>query len=455
MLILTLATLFSLSIAGIWINYLRKIDLFENEYKWHIVLVFILGATFPFLIEVLHNFVYKPLQIHQSGNLLYDSAFFVFGVGLPEELLKFLPAFILIKFTNKAGNEPLDYVLFACVSALGFAFHENILYVRDYGLGVLTSRSILSVPAHMFFSAMFMYGIVLSRFHNTRLGKLNIPLFILLAIVSHGFYDFWLSVELANIGVLITILYFLLTISVFITILNNCMNNSPFYTPKKIINSEKIALGLSLQYLIVLVAIILAVCFIQDYLTGMAIALYLVVFRVAILGILIIRLSRFKIVPGKWNKIKPELPFSIIIVTPAASYQGGSIRRGSLLRIKVKGESFNETYLNAFLEEHFELLPVSAKKTYIGQKRVAFMEKKLFLKNDETFYLLKVILEINPEKSVYYLLKAKTSGSSRTPQGYPIAALLKIKDPHKILDENSDLNDFPFLEWVILKPIKS
>jgi len=300
-----------------------------------------------------------------------------------------------------------------------------------------------------------MYGIVLSRFHNTKLGKLNIPLFIFLSVLSHGFYDFWLDIELADFGVLITIFYFFLTISVFITILNNCMNNSPFYTPKKIINSDKISFGLGIQYFVILTGIITAVCILKDYKTGMAIAIYFAVFRVLILGILIIRLSRFKIIPGRWNKIKPEIPFRIIIVSPAESYRGGTRAGSSLLRIQVKGESFNETYLNAFYEEHFEILPVSVRKTFIGQKRLAFMEKKVFLKNDETFYVLKIILEINPEKSVYYLLKAKTKGSSLTPQGYPIAALLKIKDPKKILDENAGVDDFPFLEWVILRPMKS
>jgi len=449
----TLSVLFSLAISLIWIHYLRRIDLFEREYTPHIVLVFILGALSPFMIDVLHIWVYHPLNINENGEWLNDSLFFTFGVGLPEEILKFIPAFLAVKYIKKASSEPLDYIVFACISALGFAFHENILYVRDYGLGVLSSRSVLSVSAHMFFSAMFMYGIVLSRFHNSKLGKLNIPLFILLAVISHGFYDFWLSIELANLGVLITILYYFLTISVFITILNNCMNNSPFYTPKKVIDSEKISRDMSLLYGGFLLAIIAAVCFIEDYVTGMALAFYLVIFRVLILGILIVRLSRFKIIPGRWNKIKPELPFSVINVRPTEYYRGGTARGTSLLRIRVKGESFNEVYLNAFLEEHLELLPVSAKRTVIGKKRLAFMEKKLFLKNDETFYLLRVILELEPEQSVFYLLKAKTSGSSRTPQGHPIAALLKIKDPQKLGDEFSSLADFPFLEWVILRPL--
>ena len=454
MLILTLSVIFSLAIALIWVNYLRKVDLFENEHKWHLVFAFVLGAVFPFCIDALHYFVYEPLHIHANGHWLNDFIFYVFGVGLVEEVLKFLPALILIRFIHKAGNEPLDYILFACVSALGFAFHENILYVREYGLGVLASRSVLSVPAHMFFSALFMYGVVLGNFHNTRLGKLNIPVFIFLAILSHGFYDFWLSVELANVGVLITVLYFFLSISAFITILNNCMNNSPFYTPKKIINSDKISMALGLHYFAILALLIISVCLTEDFESGMSTALYIVIFRVLILGILILRLSRFKITPGRWNRIKPELPFRLIIASSNHYFLGTRVR-SAVLRIKVKGESFNEVYLNAFLEEHFEILPLSLKKTYIRQKRVAFMEKKIFLKNDETFYVLKVLLEIDPEKSVYYLLKAKTGGRSRTPQGYPIAALLKIKDPGDIMNETAGLGDFPFLEWVILKPLKN
>lgn len=450
MAIFFLSVVLSLSISLIWIYYLKRIDLFEREFTWHIMIAFIAGCLTPFLIDVLHLLLFRPLNISENGEWANDFFFFVFGVGLPEEIVKFLPAFLLVITAKKASNEPLDYILFACVSALGFAFHENIQYVMNYGLGVLSSRAILSVSAHMFFSAMFMYGIVLSRFHNSKWGKLNIPLFMLLAVASHGFYDFWLTRESAAL-VFVTILFYFLTISIFITILNNCMNNSPFYSPKKIIDSEKVSRDLALLYLAVLLAIIVAVCIVEDYLTGMGLALYLVIFRVVILGVLIIRLSRFKIIPGRWNKIKAELPFSFIAVSAGSTYQGG----GSFLRIKVKGESFNEVYLNSYLEEHFELLPVSPKKTFIGQKRVAFMEKKLFLANDETFYLLRIIVALDPEQSVVCLLKAKTSGTSRTPQGYPIAALLKIKDAQKLTDEKAGIQDFPFLEWVILRPLKN
>jgi hypothetical protein len=207
-----------------------------------------------------------------------------------------------------------------------------------------------------------------------------------------------------------------------------------------------------LQYFAILIGIVLVVGITIDYPAAIGLALYTIVFRVLILGILIIRLSRFKIIPGRWNPIRAEMPFTVILAAGSGSRQ--AMVGGPLFCIRVKGESFNEVHLNAFLEEHLELLPVSARRTTLGQRRVAVMEKKLFLKDDETFYLMKVILALEPEKSVFYLLKAKTSGTSRTQQGYPIAALLKIKDPQKLVSSQSSLEDFPFLEWVILRPLK-
>ena len=48
--------------------------------------------------------------------------------GLSEEIIKIIPVLIILK-TTKFINEPIDYIIYSSISALGFAFIENIQYI--------------------------------------------------------------------------------------------------------------------------------------------------------------------------------------------------------------------------------------------------------------------------------------------------------------------------------------
>ncbi|MCZ6730016.1 MAG: PrsW family glutamic-type intramembrane protease, partial [SAR324 cluster bacterium] len=81
--------------------------------------------------------------------------------------------------------------------ALGFAAVENIFYLERYGTITLLTRSILTVPAHAFFSAPMGVMMAYSR-HAPTLGGKYLWLVGGLAVSSgfHGLYDVWLSLEL-------------------------------------------------------------------------------------------------------------------------------------------------------------------------------------------------------------------------------------------------------------------
>ena|ERR1700741_201879 len=453
--VLIITVLLALYVSWIWVDYLRRVDLFEREKLHHLILVFAAGAVFPFLIDVFHNYILSP-EVKLTGEFVNDFAYSVVIIGLVEEVVKFLPLLILLLFFRRILNEPVDYLVFAAVSALGFAFHENIIYIQQYGIGVIGTRSVLSVPGHIFDAALFAYGFVLYRFHPGENKVLKVIAFIGLSALSHGFYDFWLINDTVPGGFMITILYYFITISLFATVMGNCVNNSTFYHPKHIINSEKVARTLFIYYGILLVSLLIILAIGMGIHEAALFYLRFVFLRFLILAILILRLSRFKIIPGRWNKLKFEFPFSLFITGTKGFqipniYNPSSLFLSSFVHIRVKGESFNETHINAFYEESFELHPVTTRKSFLQKKRNAFIEKKLFLFDDETFYLVKIY--ITGDDARHFLLKAKTKGQTRMNNEWPIAALLKVEDMNSLHSPGFKSEELKFMEWVILKPV--
>jgi hypothetical protein len=149
-----------------------------------------------------------------------------------------------------------------------------------------------------------------------------------------------------------------------------------------------------------------------------------------------LQLSRMKLIQNRWNPIKIEFPFYYI----------------PPYFIKIKGDSFNETIINKFYNEDVEIHPLSYRNTFLDDVFPGYIENKIFLANDDTYYHLK--LYNNEEKSTFkhYLLKPKTNGMKLVDKEHPIAALLEVDNNVHINDiEQSYFDEFEFVEWVFLK----
>jgi RsiW-degrading membrane proteinase PrsW (M82 family) len=424
----------SFLISFTWIYYFKMIDLFEREKTLHIVVTFLLGSVIPFIIYPIQDYVYYPLGISDSANPVYSFLFYVFAVGLLEEVIKFIPLFILLYTFKKAVNEPLDYVKYICVSALGFAFGENIEYAISYGQWVLLGRSILAVPGHMFFSTMFVYGYVEYKYHGKSLFA--IFKYVMIAALSHGIYDFLLAFEIRFIGIVLNILFFFMVISAFITILNNNLNHSPFYSPKKVIDQEKVRKHLIAFYIPLLIVIMLLTAMYRDAESALSEYLGLMFWKATILYVLIVRLSRFSIVPDLKRKVRFELPFHYKSQTTRDDF---NLLFGLLT---VKGDSHNEAKLAVLYGEEVRVIPLSPKKSHLSAVFEGIMERKISFE-ESSFYILKLYLDDSKTNFRHYLLKAKTSGISYTEDNHPIVSLNSLN-----LENNKEL---VFHEWVILK----
>ena len=198
--------------------FLYNIDVFERERFKDILLVFLMSFCVSFLTCLL----WVPLRELLIIN--FEPGFFhmLFGAGLPEELIKIIPVLIVLKKT-KLINEPIDYLIYASSSALGFAFMENIDYIymfRESSPNIIAIRSLLPTFMHMACSSVFAFGI----FFYMETKKIKyLFIFYFIAAATHAFYNSYLT----HLIIIFIILYYARLIRALISI-------SPFYDEKKI-----------------------------------------------------------------------------------------------------------------------------------------------------------------------------------------------------------------------------
>ncbi|MFO7721846.1 MAG: PrsW family glutamic-type intramembrane protease [Bacteroidales bacterium] len=228
----------------IWFFYLRRLDVFEPE-KWkYLVVIMLLGMAFSFLTGPITDILNLGFNFTFSGELVNDFFYCFIGIGMIEELVKIIPLLILLR-TTRVINEPYDYILYASLSALGFAFIENLIYFDEYRLHIIHGRALSAAVLHMFLSSVIAYGMLLNRFKRHRNKYLNFILFFLLASLLHGVYDFLiLSPGLGNTMLLIGFFY-IAVLTIWNGMINNALNHSDFFDQEKLIDSRKI-----LDYLI-------------------------------------------------------------------------------------------------------------------------------------------------------------------------------------------------------------
>jgi len=302
----------ALLISLVWIRYVWLLDIYDRE-KWtHVAAIFLLSAALSFLCWPLYN-LFESLGFSHSTAPLPDFIFCVFGIGLIEETVKFIPFLILLRFT-KAINEPFDYLLYASVSALGFAFAENSLYLNSYGLNIIAARAFYASVAHMTFCSTVTYGLLLKKFRFTKYPTWAVFLFFFgIAIFSHGFYDFWLINEsVASLQGLTTV-FFLLTIHIWFTMKNNAINVSNFFDERVVLDNNHLMQHLVVGLLSLFMFSYIWVAFFygtfeaNQFLAGNAIVYGYIIFY------LIASFGRFHIVRGYLAPF--QVPFNFFIPT--------------------------------------------------------------------------------------------------------------------------------------------
>ena len=257
-----LGLLFSASISLLWVIYIRKLDIYEQE-KWrHIILVFVMSCLTIWLVFPISNML-NNFGFSLNGQPVNDFLYCFIGIGMVEELVKMIPVLIII-LNKKVINESYDYLFYASVSALGFAFIENTLYINSSEMHSVIARLLVATVAHMTFTTTIFYGVLLSRFKFIKIPNALVYLvFFILASLAHGFYDFWLINEWASQYQGLTMLFFIVSMHIWFTMLNNGLNISQFYDRTIPLRIDKIKAYLIYSLLILFMSAFLVVGLLQ------------------------------------------------------------------------------------------------------------------------------------------------------------------------------------------------
>jgi len=307
-----ISILFSLSISLMWMHYIRRLDIYEEE-KWYFVAAcFVLGCVDTFLVFPISDLIHVQ-GFYLNNNPLNDFLYSVIGIGLVEEIVKLIPVWLLLIFT-KAIDEPYDYILYGSISALGFAFIENVIYIDNSELFGVNARALFSSVAHMMFTSTACYGLMLAKFHFKKNGLLLGILFLFLAAGAHGFYDFWLINKWARQYTFITIVFFLIAVHFWFTMKNNAINISNYYRPGIRIYNEKLKYFLVISLLSILMLSVVAVRGIhgpdsaQQFFTSQILSFGYLIFY------LVYSFSQYRIIKGYLAPV--QIPFNILIPKP-------------------------------------------------------------------------------------------------------------------------------------------
>lgn len=168
-------------------------DKYEKEPKRLLLYTFLLGAFVSILITTIMYYgfdIVLPLTNKNSVFEQFIKAFVV--VGFTEEFSKYL----IVRYyaqTHKEFDEPFDGIVYTVMVSMGFATTENIFYVIEGGMETAIVRAFTAIPAHATFGILMGYYLGKAKFSNHKIA-FNLT-GLLLAIVFHGAYDFFLFID--------------------------------------------------------------------------------------------------------------------------------------------------------------------------------------------------------------------------------------------------------------------
>tara|TARA_B100001250_G_scaffold293179_1_gene254824 strand:+ start:261 stop:1259 length:999 start_codon:yes stop_codon:yes gene_type:complete len=218
-----MATVCSFIFPILFLLFLQRIDVFEREKFKDIFFVFIFGFVISVILCIPYVILRESFFVATSKiNLV---AGFI-SVALPEEIIKIIPFIFVLKY-RKFVDEPIDYLIYASASALGFVFMENIGYILDYNDSgsIVALRSTLPAIMHMLSSSVFAFGIFL--YVNSKKTKF-IFYGLIFAALSHAVYNWsW------NFGGLIGSIVLIFLCIYYSKLIQSLLNISPFYDKSK------------------------------------------------------------------------------------------------------------------------------------------------------------------------------------------------------------------------------
>jgi RsiW-degrading membrane proteinase PrsW (M82 family) len=174
---------------------LYAFDVHEREPLWALAMLFAAGALcvpVAGMVEHLIDQLVPFVSAMRRGELAAVRFGCFFGIAPVEELIKLTAVAVLAR--RSLMNEPVDGVVYAGVTALGFAACEGVLAATHAHPGTVLMRGVLSTPGHLCFSALWGAGLGAVRYWGPgALPAAGASFFA--SWVAHGTYDYVLIAD--------------------------------------------------------------------------------------------------------------------------------------------------------------------------------------------------------------------------------------------------------------------
>lgn len=414
----------------VWFFFLRQVSVFRRNHWTSYAGIVLAGAIFTFASMPFYDFLDFELGFDLTGEMGHDFLYSIFGIGMVEEMVKIVPFLLVWRFT-KAISSPLDFIVYASLSALGFAFIENLKYFDEGSISIMYSRILTASVFHMFATSTVAYGLVLARYRYKTVFNLS-PVFtqilffigfFFLAAFLHGFYDFWLLNKAAGSFVFLTFILFIYATFQYAAYFNNCLNQSSLFRGHISLNTHRLAA----QLLIGLMVVLLFEYVSMGVLYGGKQANHELLGSLGMGGFLmffvVLNLTYIDVVQGEWF----------------------------FLRFWNFG---NRANYNKALGQHVELETArqgSILSNHLPLKGQIIARIRLQANNRYFLVRLSAPLEVSDRKLEYLIIKSKESGVVIEP-GYGMeVAVIIFRDQQALLNQKKNRKDFKLLDYAVVK----
>lgn len=394
-----------------WMFFLWKQNPFSKlAYQKIGLVVFVFLITFTFLLPI---YFYSATLItlnYVDNTFLY----YVFGVGLFEEIIKFIPVLVFI-LVYKDKEEVYNYLFVAALSALLFASLENKIYFNKYSVELIDIRGLMCVILHVAWTTLITYFLVWRMFKKE--GK-GIVLWTLLgfaiAVFSHGIYDWFLDIG----NPMLAFLIFPFFVHILADIYNNGLNASTLFSYEKSQEYKKNGYIISLSILViillkyVLVAIDYnSIAFANDTLMASSFnSLYMITF-------LSMSLGKMDIFYGYWKKIGIPKSLGDLLFPRVVNSSDFLNKRVSILfqkKMSIVGSIIHRTVIKGKDDWYFVQLeePIQVGKI-MSEYVLMYFEDYNASVDEDHFCNVQVALPIHNLRDfdgIYYKGKMKTIG---------------------------------------------
>ena len=186
------------------LRYIYLLDRNEREPLGFVLKVMVWGAVFAIPCITAENFMYSFLSsFYDTSTITFAWMENTVGVALVEEFSKWF-VFMALVWKNRNFDFRYDGIVYAASVSLGFAALENVLYIVSYGTGVSIARAIFAIPGHATFGIFMGYWLSRGKSFFLRGKKIRMKICKLFSlaipVLIHGFYDFFLSEQVDQIG---------------------------------------------------------------------------------------------------------------------------------------------------------------------------------------------------------------------------------------------------------------